>query len=131
LPAFYEAVTLPLAGSQTGLLLEGLDGKVQLASTTGVLSVQGARDWGSDFAVVHTGCGSGMQVLASASGNSSTDGIGAYELAALQVSPSGTALAVDGAVVALSTTPDGTAAYAVVRTQQDRYEVDRVSATCN
>lgn len=131
LPAFYTAVSLPLAASQTGLVIEGLDGKVQLINNSALANIQGTRDWGSDFTVVRTGCGAGTQVFASASGNSNSDSLRAYELTGRQMTPSGTALAVDGVVLALLTAPDGTAAYAVVHTPQDHYEADRVSATCN
>ncbi len=131
LPAFYAGVNVPLAGSQTGLLIEGLDGRIQLVSNNMLASVQGTRDWGSDFTVVHTGCGSGIQVIASSSGNTNNDSLRAYELVGLQMTPSGSTLAVEGSVTALSTAQDGTAALVIVRTQQNRYEVERVTASCN
>ena len=30
--------------------------------------VTGTRDWGSDFAALHSGCGAGTQIVASGSG---------------------------------------------------------------
>jgi hypothetical protein len=131
LPAFYAAVSMPLAGAQTGLLIGGLDGRVQLAANSMLTNVQGTRDWGSDFTMVHTACGSGIQIIAAGSGNPVNDSLRAYELTGKQMIPSGSALAIEGVVLSLSTAPDGTAAYAVVRTPQYTYEVDRVSATCN
>ncbi len=131
LPAFYTAVSMPLAGAQTGLLIGGLDGRVQLAANSTLTNVQGTRDWGSDFTTVHTACGSGIQILATGSGNSGNDSLRAYELTGKQMIPSGSALAIEGVVLSLSTATDGTAVYAVVRTPEYTYEVDRVSATCN
>ncbi len=62
-PAFYSAAAVPRAQS-TSWLFATVDGTVHLldGSTDQVME---KLDWGSDIAGVHSGCGSGWQVLAS------------------------------------------------------------------
>ena len=98
--------------------------------------MSGVRDWGSDFATLHSGCGSGTQIVASGSGEAISDSLRAYELPAQEAVPVSAALAVDGTVTALWTAPDGKSIFAVVRKAAspgatDQYEVDRVTASCN
>ena len=50
-------------------------------------TVAGTRDWGSDFAVLHSGCGAGTQVIASGSGEAANDSLRAYELPAQEAVP--------------------------------------------
>jgi hypothetical protein len=135
LPPFYTAVPFPRANG-TALLINGIDGKVQLAENSSLKTVTGTRDWGSDFASLHTGCGAGTQIIASSSGEALTDSLRAYELPALEAIPASATLTMDGTVTALWTAPEGSSALAVVRKQAgegraDSYEVDRVKATCN
>ena len=93
--------------------------------------VTGTRDWGSDFAVLHSGCGAGVQVIASSSGEVANDSLRAYELPALEAAPASAPLAIDGTVTALWTAPDGKSVLTVVRNAANQYEVDRVTALCN
>jgi len=135
LPPFYDAVLLPRVDG-AGLLLNGIDGKMQLAESGAIKVVSGTRDWGSDFALLHSGCGVGSQVIASGSGEAITDSLRAYELPALEAIPAGDPLAMGGAVTALSTSSDSKSVLAIVRKpaapgHADPYEVDRVTATCN
>jgi len=130
LPPFYTAALLPRP-SGAALLINGIDGKVQLVENGALKPVAGTRDWGSDFAAIHTGCGAGTQIIASGSGEAVSDSLRAFELPALEAVPASAALAVDGTVTALWTAPDGKSVYAVVRSAQDNYEVDRVTANCN
>jgi hypothetical protein len=130
LPPFYSAALLPRPDG-AGLLINGIDGKVQLAESNTLKPVSGTRDWGSDFAALHSGCGAGTQIIASGSGEAITDSLRAYELPALEAVPASAPLAMDGTVTALWTAPDGKSLYAVVRNASDQYEVDRVTATCN
>ena len=135
LPAFYTAVLLPRPDG-AGLLINGIDGKVQLAENGTLTTVAGTRDWGSDFATLHSGCGLGTQILASGSGEAITDSLRAYEVPALEAVPASAPLAMDGTVIALMSEPDGKSVFAIVRKaagqgQPDSYEVDRVSANCN
>jgi hypothetical protein len=136
LPPFYSAVLIPRPGGGTGLLLNGIDGKVQLLENGALKPIAGTRDWGSDFAVLHSGCGSGTQTLASGSGEALTDSLRGYELPAQEAIPASAPLAMDGTVTALWAAPDGKSVSAAVRKQgsqgqTDIYEVDRVSANCN
>ena len=130
LPPFYTAVQFQRA-SGTALLIGGIDGKVQLLETVPVKSVAGARDWGSDFAALHTGCGAGTQIIASSSGAAPADSLRAYELPAQEAIPASAPLAMDGAVTALAPSPDGKSLIAVARTAANQYEVGRVTASCN
>lgn len=135
LPPFYSAALLSRLSGES-LLINGIDGKVQLEENGTLRPVSGARDWGSDFAVVHSSCGAGTQMIASGSGEAASDSLRAYELPAFEVLPVSTPLAVDGVVLSLWTAPDGKSVDAVVRKalqngQKNQYEVERVTATCN
>ncbi|MGA9673123.1 MAG: hypothetical protein WBQ94_28245 [Terracidiphilus sp.] len=130
LPPFYTAVQIPRT-SGTALLIGGIDGKVQLLETVPQKTVAGARDWGSDFAALRTGCGTGTQIIASGSGTAPNDSLRAYELPAQEAIPVSSPLAMDGAVTALAASPDGKSLIAIVRTATNEYEVDRVTASCN
>lgn len=139
LPQFYSAAIVPRAagaGPLGALLVNGIDGKVQLTEAGVLKQVSGVRDWGSDFAVLNTGCGSGAQVAASGSGEAATDSLRAYELPAQEATPASAPLAMDGTVMALWTAPDGKSLFAVVRKPgsqgaANEYEVDRVTSSCN
>jgi len=131
LPPFYAAALVPRSAGNAALLIGGIDGKVQLAENGAIKIVTGTRDWGSDFAVLHSGCGAGVQVIASSSGEAANDSLRAYELPSLEAVPASAPLAMDGTVTALWTAPGGKAVLAVVRGTGDQYEVDRVTALCN
>jgi len=131
LPSFYSAALIPRSAGNGALLIGGIDGKVQLAENGMLKPVAGTRDWGSDFAVLHSGCGAGTQIIASGSGEAVNDSLRAYELPALEAMPASAPLAVDGTVTALWTAPDGKSIFAVVRNAANQYEVDRVTALCN
>jgi hypothetical protein len=131
LPAFYAAAQLLRSSGSGALLIGGIDGKVQLTENQAFKVVTGTRDWGSDFAVLHSGCGAGVQLIASSSGEATNDSLRAYELPALEAVPASAPLAMDGTVTALWTAPDGKSVLAVVRNAANEYEVDRVTALCN
>lgn len=131
LPPFYSLIQLPRPLGAAAVLIGGVDGRVQLVENGVLRPVSGARDWGSEFAVLQSGCGSGAQVIVSASGDASSDSLGAYELSALEVVPASESLMIAGTVTALSTAPDGKSVLAVVRNAANDYEVDRVTAFCN
>jgi hypothetical protein len=135
LPPFYTAIVIPRPNG-SGLLFNGIDGKVQLLETVPLKPIAGARDWGSDFAALQTGCGAGTQIIASGSGEALADSLRAYELPAQEAIPASAPLAMDGTVTALWSAPDGKSVFAVVRKSAnpgaaDQYEVDRVTASCN
>jgi hypothetical protein len=131
LPPFYSAGLIPRAGGGVALLLTGIDGKVQLVDNGALRTVTGTRDWGSDFAVMRSECGSGTQVIASGSGEAASDSLRAYELPAQEAVAVSGAAAMDGTVTALWTAPDAKSVFAVVRSATNEYEVDRVTALCN
>jgi hypothetical protein len=128
---FYTLAQLPRPSSTAALLINGIDGKVQLAENGALKFVSGTRDWGSDFAILHSPCGTGVQIVTSSSGEAQSDSLRAYELPALEAIPASAPLAMDGAVTALATAQDLNGVFAVVRTANNRYEVDRVTALCN
>ncbi|HEX8710603.1 MAG TPA: hypothetical protein VF730_01935 [Terracidiphilus sp.] len=131
IPPFYSAAFIPGAAGSEDLLTGGIDGKVQLLANSALTSVGGTSDWGSDFAALHSGCGAGTQIIASAAGQRANDSLRAYDVRALEAVPASEPLTLNGEVTALWTAPDGKSILAVVRNSPTRYEVDRVSATCN
>jgi hypothetical protein len=131
LPPFYATALIPRSAGSGALLIGGVDGKVQIAENGALKTIAGARDWGSDFAVLHSGCGAGVQVIASSSGEAASDSLRAYELPALAAVPASAPLAMDGTVTALWPASDGKSILAVVRNAANQYEVDRVTALCN
>ena len=130
LPPFYSAALLPRSDG-AGLLINGVDGKVQLVESGVARPVAGTRDWGSDFAALRTGCGAGTQMIASGSGEAAADSLRAYELPGQEAIPASAPLAMDGTVTAIWSAPDGKSIFAVVQSAADQYEVDRVTASCN
>jgi hypothetical protein len=131
LPAFYSAVVIPRAAGNAALLLDGIDGKVQLAENGALEAVAGTRDWGSDLGVLRSGCGTGAQIVASGSGEAASDSLRAYEMPALEAVPASAPLAMNGTVTAVWPAPDAKSLYAAVHTPANQYEVERVSALCN
>jgi len=133
LQPFYGSTVIPRANG-VAMLFNGIDGKVVMMENNTVKAVAGARDWGSDLAAIHSGCGSGTQVLASGSGVAPMDSVRAYEIPGHEAEPVSAPLALDGTVTALWPSADGTNATLVVQSgttgQGKHYEVYRVSALC-
>jgi hypothetical protein len=130
LPPFYSATLLPQADG-TAFLISSIDGKIQILANGKLRSVAGTRDWGSDIAALNTGCGAGTQIIASSSGEAIADSLRAYDLPGQEAIPASAALAMDGTVTALWNAADSKSLFAVVRSADNRYEVDRVTANCN
>lgn len=130
LPPFYSAALLQRANG-VALLIGGVDGKVRVADGGALRAASGTRDWGSDFAVLKSGCGSGAQVIASGSGEAAGDSLRAYEVPAQEAIPASAPLGMNGTVMALWPAPDGKSVLATVRQALGDYEVDRVTALCN
>ena len=120
LPPFYSAGMIPRAAGGAALLIGGIDGKVQLVENGALRTVAGTRDWGSDFAVVRSGCGAGTQVIASSSGEAVSDSLRAFEIPALEAVPVSGPLAMDGTVTALWTARMAKSVFAVVRNASRR-----------
>lgn len=130
LPPYYSAALLART-SGDAILLSGIGGKVQIAERGLLKPVGGTRDWGSDFALLHSRCGSETQIVVSESGEAPQDSLRAYELPDLEAIPASAPLAMDGTVTALWTAQDFNGVFAVVRNTKGEYEVDRVTALCN
>lgn len=130
LPPFLALAILPSPAGMP-LLIGGVDGKVQIADGSALHAVSGTRDWGSDFALLQSGCGAGAQVVVSGSGDAAIDSLRAYELPRYEAIPASEALSVDGTVMQMSAEADGKSILAVVRHANQTYEVDRVTALCN
>jgi len=130
LPPFYSAAILPRR-SGAALLINTIDGKVLLESNGKLTAVNGTDDWGSDFALINSGCGDGAQFIVSGADNSDNDTLRAYQITGSDAELSSAPLAIEGTVTALWSAPDGKSALAVIRNAQNQYEVDRVTALCN
>jgi hypothetical protein len=131
LPAFYTAGIIPRAAGGAALLVAGIDGKVSLVENGAMRPIAGTRDWGSDFALMRSGCGAGTQIIATSSGQATSDSLRAFEIPALEVVPASGPLAMDGTVTALWTAQDAKSVLVAVRNPAGEYEVDRVTALCN
>ena len=136
LTPFFSAVLLPQspftqgAATSTLLLVSLINGRLQMVSQSASRSVNGARDWGSEIAVLNTGCGRGAQVLASASGEAASDSLRAYEIHGQEAVAVSAPMPIDGSIIALDTATDLSSVLAIVRNGQNDYEVDRVTAVC-
>ncbi|MGP8253111.1 MAG: hypothetical protein ACLQHF_13845 [Terracidiphilus sp.] len=135
LPPFYTAAVLPHAPG-TVLLISTVDGKILLVANNKLTAVAGTSDWGSDFASINSGCGTGNQIIAAGAGdatpgNPPTDSLRAFQITGSDATPASALLAIDGTVTALWTVSDGRSVLAVIRNAQNQFEVDRVTALCN
>ena len=131
LPRFYASSWIPRSAGGVALLIAGIDGKAQIVETGALKPLTGTRDWGSDFAVLNSGCGSGWQIITSGSGEAAGDSLRAFELPAFEAIPAGAPVELNGSVTALWPAPDLRSAVAILETRGGEYEVDRVTALCN
>lgn len=129
---FYSSAALPRPNG-VAVLFNGLDGRIVMIENNVMKPIAGARDWGSDFASIRSGCGSGAQVLVSGSGAAPTDSVRAYDIPGREAEPVSPALAFDGQVTAIWPSTDGAAATVIVRAETGHtpYEVYSVSALCD
>ena len=128
-PAFYSAAAVP-RGQATLWLLASVDGQVHLldGSTDQVVEKLG---WGSDIASVHSGCGSGWQILVTGTGASRSDSVRAFEMAAREPVAASAPLDVSGVITALWTESGGGGAVAVAHNSETgRYEAFRLILAC-
>jgi hypothetical protein len=133
LAPFYSAAELPQA-SGSSLLVASVDGSVSLVQSGQRKPVAGARDWGSDFAILQPACAANPIVLVTGSGAAQSDSLRAYAIPALEAVPVSAPLAIDGTVTAIAPAENG-GATVVVRTENPtgsiHDEVLRVAAICN
>jgi hypothetical protein len=130
-PHFYAAGWIARVGGGAAMVIGSIDGKVLMIENGALKPIAGTRDWGSDFAVIHSGCGTGTQIIASSSGEAAADSLRAYEFPALEAIPVSAPLELLGTIMVLWPAPDGKTVLAAVRGAANQYEVDRVSALCN
>jgi|HubBroStandDraft_1064217.scaffolds.fasta_scaffold41607_2 hypothetical protein len=130
LPPFYSATILDRT-SGSALLINAIDGRALIAASGKLTVVKGTDDWGSDFALIQSGCGDGAQVIVSGADTSDGDSLRAYQITGSEATPSSAPLQIEGTVTAIQTAPDGKSVLAVIRNAQNQYEVDRVTALCD
>lgn len=132
IPAFYEASEIARP-TGTGTLLNTVDGRVMLVENNTLKPVSGTNEWGSDFAVIRSDCGTGVQALVSGTGAAAAeDSLRAWEIAGREAVAVSAALPVEGTVMAIQAAKDATSATVIVRRDGPlRYEVWNGSATCN
>jgi hypothetical protein len=126
---FYSAAPLPR--NQYNLwLFAAVDGQVHLLD--GVTDQKaGSLDWGSDIASIHSGCGSGWDVLATNRSDGPADSVRAFALADRDPGVVSSPLEFDGRITALWAETNGNNAIAVSRSlETGDYEAFRLSFTC-
>jgi hypothetical protein len=128
-PAFYSAAALPRE-KYTLWIVAAVDGQVHLLD--GITDqTAGKLGWGSDITSVHSGCGSGWQILATRSGVSPEDTVRAFEFPDREPIAASQPLEFSGGIKSLSTESGGSSAVAVSRNSETgRYEAFRLTINC-
>ena len=128
-PSFYSAAPLP-RDKYVLWLLTAVGGQVH--ALDGITDQTVARlGWGSDIASVRTTCGSGWQVLATQSGNASTESVRAYEFPDRDPVPMSQTLEFNGSITALWTESGGSTAVAISKnSEMGGYEAFRLAIAC-
>lgn len=128
-PAFYSAAPLP-RDKYTLWLFATVDG--QLHMLDGISDqTSGKLGWGSDITSLHSGCGSGWQVLATGTNDRGTDAVRAFEIADREPAAVTQPAEFSGNITALWTQSDGSNAIAVTRdAETGKYAAYRLSITC-
>ena len=128
---FYSAAEL-IGRRAPATVYSEAGGQFRVTDGGSLKALAGSRDWGSDVVGVQSGCGSGAQLLATASGDGVEDSLLAYEVEgreAVAVSPP---LPLDGQVTALWPAGGPAAATMVLEGGQPlEYEAYSVSVVCN
>jgi hypothetical protein len=128
-PSFYSAAALPRS-NYTLWLLTAVDGSVHLIDGFTDQVIRGLR-WGSDLVAVHSGCGTGTQVLVSEAGDPERDTLRAVEVPDRDPVVASSAIEFDGRIVALWPETSGSNAMVIVqRADTGWYEANRVSISC-
>ena len=125
---FYSAAPIPRQ-NYTLWMFASIDGQFHMLD--GLTDLPAKVDWGSDLASVRSSCGSGWQVLATRSGDESTDSVRAYELPDRDPVPVSQAVVFPGGITALWTESQGTTAIAVAHDgETGNYEAYRLAVVC-
>jgi hypothetical protein len=133
-PSFYSAAAFQRS-NYTLWAFAAVDGSLHLVDGMTDQAVRGGK-WGSDIAAVHSGCGSGTQLLVSdggslTPGNSERGGLRAFEILDRDPLPVSSALEFEGQVVTLLPETNGNSATAIVKRKDTGwYEAFRVSVSC-
>lgn len=130
---FFSAATWP-SGDQRQWLFSGTDGRTRLYQRD--LSVPAAvfGGWGSNLAVIHSGCGSGWQVVGSAPTDSvHPDTLQALEVAGREMQPVSAAVDLAGPVSAMWTSgKNSETVNAVMQSPATgKYEAIVLTVSCN
>jgi hypothetical protein len=108
------------------------EGQVRVWDGRSIGTLAGARDWGSDVAGVQSGCGSGAQLLVTASGDAIEDSLLGYEVEGREAIAASAPLPLDGRVTALwPGSGSATATVVLQRGQPLEYEAYSVALVCN
>ncbi len=132
-PPFYSAASLP-RDKYALWLFAGIDGTVHAVDGLTDQMLPGIP-WGSDIASVHTGCGSGWQVLASANHDvltkdSASDELRVYDVPDREAVAASAPLSLPGRVTALWNIAENEAVAVIQNEEEGRYEAYRVSFAC-
>lgn len=128
-PSFYSAAALPRS-SYMLWAIAAVDGSLHLVDGITDQAIRGAK-WGSDLAAVHSSCGTGTQLLVSASDETMHDNLRAFEIPDREPVVASSAVEFDGAIVALWSESNGNGAAAIVKRRDTGwYEAYRVSISC-
>jgi len=122
------------SGDQRLWLFTGTDGRARLFQNDLATPVTTFSGWGSTLAAVHTTCGSGWQLLASAPVDTTrADSVQAIEISAHEALPVSAPVDLSGAVEALWTAGNyGQVVNGVLRSQTSgRYEAFTLTVVCN
>jgi hypothetical protein len=132
MPPFFSAASIA-QGKDTLWVFAAIDGRAVLFDGASAQPLTGAaRQWGSDVAAVRSGCGSGTQLLATASGpGTPSDSLQAFEIADREPLAMSAPLDFDGSVTALWAESGGGTATAIVHTAQGGYDAYSISLACN
>lgn len=125
---FYSAALLAREKYNLGLFT-AVDGNVHILDGVSDRNA-GSLAWGSNVAGVHTGCGSGWQVLASRA-VASPDAVTAYEIPDREPIAVGPPLEMSGQVTEMWTESAGNTAIVIVRNSgSGQYEASRIMVSC-
>ena len=122
------------SGDQRMWLFTGTDGRARLFQNDLATPVTTFSGWGSTLAAVHTTCGSGWQLLASAPVDTTrADSVQAIEISAHEALPVSAPVDLSGAVEALWTAGNyGQVVNGVLHSQTSgRYEAFTLTVVCN
>jgi hypothetical protein len=128
-PAFYSAAFLP-RDKYTLWIFATVDGQLHMLDGVSDQSA-GKLAWGSDITSVHSGCGSGWQILATGAADNGADTVRAFEIADREPAAATAPIDFSGEVTALWTESDGINAVAVSRdAETGKHAAYRLTVTC-